>query len=338
VQAARLATQQREAQERNRLLYVALTRARDRLYIAGFEGVRGRTEGCWYDLIRDALSASLTETRDGDGHRVWRMEARQEAPHEPQRGKADEAYASVERAAWAERAAPQEPVVLLPLAPSRLAPLETDDEGEPLERSPSPRSAEEPPCPSPSQGSGQHRFLRGTLTHALLQHLPTMSPKDWEAAAHRFIELRGAPLAPRTRASIVAETLAVLRKPEFAPLFGPESVAEVPIVAEIEVPGRTRRTLRLAGQIDRLVRVGQDVLIVDYKTNRPAPRDPARIPEAYRLQLAAYRIALGHIYGGARVRAALLWTDGPHIMEVSVAELDNAEKRLFTLDRAMLDA
>jgi ATP-dependent helicase/nuclease subunit A len=338
VQAARQAAQQREAQERNRLLYVALTRARDRLYIAGFEGVRGRAEGCWYDLIQEALSGSLVEMRDADGHQFWRMEAQQEGPHELPKGRSDEAYESVERPAWADRAAPHEPVVMLPLAPSRLAPLEIDDEGEPVERPSAERPADEPPCPSPSHGDGQHRFLRGTLTHALLQHLPTMAPRDWQAAAHRYIELRGALLSPRTRASIVTETLAVLRKPEFAPLFGPESAAEVPIVAEIEVPGRARRTLRLAGQIDRLARIGHEILIVDYKTNRPAPRDAIHIPEAYKLQLAAYRIALQQIYAGARVRAALLWTDGPHIMEVPAVELDNAEKRLFTLDRAMLDA
>ena len=48
VQQAKAAVAGAEAEERNRLLYVALTRARDRLYVAGFEGSNGaaaRTAG-----------------------------------------------------------------------------------------------------------------------------------------------------------------------------------------------------------------------------------------------------------------------------------------------------
>ncbi|NJO32796.1 MAG: hypothetical protein HC869_06280, partial [Rhodospirillales bacterium] len=98
------------------------------------------------------------------------------------------------------------------------------------------------------------------------------------------------------------------------------------------------RKLRLTGQIDRLVRVGKEILIVDYKTNRPPPHSVDDVAEAYTLQLAAYRLAVRQVFGTASVRAALLWTDGPRIMEIPAAVLDNAEKRVFTVDRASLDA
>jgi ATP-dependent helicase/nuclease subunit A len=176
------------------------------------------------------------------------------------------------------------------------------------------------------------------LTHGLLQYLPALDRRGWKTAAERFVAVRGATLPQRTRDSIVVETLAVLDDPAFAAVFGPESRAEVPIVAEIVCPGEKERKLRLTGQIDRLVRVGRDILIVDYKTNRPPPRRVQDVSDAYTLQLAAYRLAVRQVFGTASVRAALLWTDGPHIMEIPADVLDNAEKRVFTVDRASLDA
>jgi ATP-dependent helicase/nuclease subunit A len=109
-------------------------------------------------------------------------------------------------------------------------------------------------------------------------------------------------------------------------------------VAEIDPPDGRGHKLRLNGQIDRLAKIENAVLIVDYKTNRPPPRHPDEVPEAYALQLAAYRMAVRQVFHGLPVRAALLWTDGPRIMELSAEQLDHAEKRLFTLDRTMLDA
>jgi ATP-dependent helicase/nuclease subunit A len=86
------------------------------------------------------------------------------------------------------------------------------------------------------------------------------------------------------------------------------------------------------------VRNDDGILIVDYKTNRPPPTSPADVAETYLLQLAGYRLAVGRIFSQARVRAAILWTDGPRIMEIPQAALDAAEQRLWRLDPANLDA
>ncbi len=72
----------------------------------------------------------------------------------------------------------------------------------------------------------------------------------------------------------------------------------------------------LAGQVDRLAVVGDEVLVVDYKSNRPPPASAADVPPVYRRQLAAYRAALAPVFPGRRVRAFLLWTDGPTLMEI----------------------
>ncbi len=361
IKAARTAAKAREAEERNRLLYVALTRPRDRLYIAGFEGARGREPDCWFDIISTALDGSLETVTATDGSSVRRLASAQTAPHETPKATSRHAIEPLALPDWAKRPAPREPGLVVPLVPSRLAPLETDAEGEPVDAA-SDKHREPPVLPPSRGGSDGQRFLRGTLTHALLQHLPGLDAATWEAAAARFIDNRGQDLKPRTRASIVRETLAVLRHPEFGAIFGPNSRAEVPIVAEIaRGSGRGQggrghgaqgqvgqgqvghgqvghgqvepgQTLRVTGQLDRIVQLDTHVLIIDYKTNRPPPSVASAVAEAYLLQLAAYRLAVAQVFDGLPVRAALLWTDGPHLMEIPSAMLDAATERLFRLE------
>jgi ATP-dependent helicase/nuclease subunit A len=140
------------------------------------------------------------------------------------------------------------------------------------------------------------------------------------------------------RKGIVKETLAVLHDPTFTSLFGPESRAEVEFVADVPDPQGRGPALRIAGKIDRLVQDGTTIWIVDYKTNRPPPKDVAQVAAAYVLQLAAYRLAVRRIYRGLHVRAAILWTDGARIMEIPGSMLEEREQRLWQHEAASLDA
>ena len=189
------------------------------------------------------------------------------------------------------------------------------------------------PVLRPAVLAGGNRFLRGELTHALLQHLPGIVPADRREVARGFLDRRGAELPPKVRAHIAAETLAILEAPAFAARFGPHARAEVAIAAEIPPPAghRGETPLRITGQIDRLVDLGHEILVVDYKTNRPPPHEVAHVAEAYLLQLAAYRLALRGLWPGKTIRCALLWTDGPRIMEISQTVLDAHEQALWSL-------
>jgi ATP-dependent helicase/nuclease subunit A len=339
ISAAKSERNQRETEERNRLLYVAMTRARDRLYIAGFEGKNGRSAGCWYELIIGALGDTLEEA-ESPGGTVRRRVAPQLAPPRARDSSQKQGATPAALPAWAADPAPREPALSIPLAPSRLEAYAPDETGEPLLTQP-PRyhpANDEPPAPPPAAQSSDHRFLRGTLTHALLQHLPTLPQAGWDLAAAGFLDQRGSALSPGARRGIAAETLAILRAAEFAPLFGPQSRAEVPIVALIPNPKRKGPPLKLIGQLDRLVDLGSEILIVDYKTNRPPPTKAEQVAAAYLFQLAAYRLALREIYAGRRVKTALLWTYGPRIMAIPDALLDQYTARLWDLDVSHLDA
>ena len=321
VAEARARAGEADRHEFHRLLYVAMTRARDRLYVAGFEGTRGREPGCWYNLIRDGLEGIAQEAEADDGYQVWRLSSPQEAAPELPRRRVGGAEGSSPLPAWALQPAPREPARAIPLAPSKLAPLETE-EGTGL------AASQEPASPPPPGLAGANRFLRGTLTHALLQHLPEIAPQKRKGAAERFLKAQAADLPARTRSSIVSETMTILEDAAFAPLFGPGSEAEVPISGEISGPGG-RTVLRVSGQIDRLLATPNELLIVDYKTNRPPPVAREAAPRAYLLQLAAYRLVLQRIYGPRPMRAALLWTDGPRLMAIPGEMLDACESDLF---------
>jgi ATP-dependent helicase/nuclease subunit A len=336
VRAARQAADEAEAEERNRLLYVALTRARDRLYVAGFEGVRPPPPDCWYNLIKGGLSGRLEEATALDGRTVWRLRGDQTAPpvSGKARGPAPAGFAPLP--AWAGTAAPREPALRMPLIPSRLAPLRTGEAHGTQDGGP--RGHVEPAMLPPAVLAGDARFLRGTLTHALLEHLPGVPGERWAEAARVFLATRAAQLSARMREEIAAETLAVLQDPALAPLFGPESRAEVAIAADIPHPSGSGPALRLTGKIDRLVKSDGRVLILDYKTNRPPPAEPAEVADAYLFQLAAYRLGVARIFPNARIEAALLWTDGPRFMKLPCALLDSYQVRLWQQTPASLDA
>jgi ATP-dependent helicase/nuclease subunit A len=328
IDAARQVERQADKNELDRLLYVALTRARDRLYVAGFEGTREAPADCWYHLIRQGIEDKLSERPVGEARSVWRLETAQVVAPEKGPRAAGARRGQVAPPPWILRPAPAAEAAALPLRPSQLLPLEAGAAAPRRERVGARAHALPVLAPQALREAG--RFLRGTLTHALFEHLPEVPVPQRLAAAEALIASRAPTIPAPLRSQIIAETLAVLTHPEFAPLFGPDSRAEVPIVASLPRRGGAGPPLRLTGKIDRLVHLGACVLIVDYKSNRPPPQRLAEVAEAYLMQLAAYRLGVAAIFPGLQIRAALLWTDGARIMEIPQALLQEQEQRLWT--------
>lgn len=338
---AKAALREEELKELNRLLYVALTRPRDRLYIAGFQSRDKLANGCWYDIVTRALGGTLVDVQQG-GRTVKRLAVDQSATPEPRKEHLSHDTMPAPRPAWMDAPAPREAQPAIPVAPSRLAPYDFDDAGEPVAHpiietpATAGRAKREPAVASP-QRNKDNRFLRGTLTHALLEHLPSLPASAWQKATAAFLDLRAPELTKSARTSIAAETLLILNHPTFAPLFGPASQAEVPIVAELANPSGKGPPLKLNGQIDRLVETADSVLIVDYKTNRPPPTQVSEVAETYLVQLAAYKLALAAIFPGKTVRTALLWTQTPSLMEIPSQTLDLCCSRLWEFGTQRVD-
>jgi ATP-dependent helicase/nuclease subunit A len=291
--------------EHRRLLYVAMTRAADRLVVCGAVGVQGKPLGCWYDLVHAALAPTAKEEpADDDGSAVWRLSGNVVAEGEPAKAAAAAGGGS-ERPGWLDLDAPAD---------------------QPLERPVAPSSAEEEGSAggaSPAGGAPERikALARGTLVHRLLQALPAIAPERQAQAAHRHLVRSATLFSGAERDAMVEQVRRVLADPRFGDLFGAGSRAEVPIVGRIATGGRT---IAVSGQVDRLAVTPGGVLIADYKTNRPAPRRPEEVPAAYVRQLALYRAVLSRIYPNRPVRAALIWTEVPDLMEISAQMLDRA--------------
>ncbi len=281
--------------EYHRLLYVAMTRARDRLYVCGWQTRRPRQmEETWYNLIREGLE-TLPQTQNVADLGILRLVSSQTAAPEPEtREIAETAAASLPE--WAKRNAPPEPAPSRPLAPSRAA-------------------LKESAAQSPLKDNGKQRYQRGLIIHRLLQSLPDLSPASRRAAAESFVRKPSWGLSSEEQDTVIAETLAVLNTPDFAAVFAPGSRAEVSVTGLVG-----KHTI--SGQVDRLSVTDTEVWIIDYKTNRPPPRDPALVDPAYIFQMATYRAILRMIYPDRTVRCVLLWTNGPFMMELGDAQMD----------------
>lgn len=163
------------------------------------------------------------------------------------------------------------------------------------------------------RGDGQKRFLRGRLIHGLLERLPDVAPERRAEAARAWLKRQGA--EEQQVDALAREALAVIEDASFASLFGPMSRAEAPIVGEVE--GKPVR-----GVVDRLAVDDAEVIVLDFKTDRPAPASAEATADAYVLQMALYREVMRRIFPGKTVRCALLWTEAPRLMELPQARLD----------------
>jgi ATP-dependent helicase/nuclease subunit A len=293
--AARAGREAASAAESSRLLYVAMTRARDRLIVCGVTARDHLRQGSWHDLIARAFDRP--EVADAS-----RIVAHGEAQItrfgcDPSFAQADPRAGRVPAPspAWLGRIAPAEPAARRYAQPSMLAEFE--------------RGA----APSPLvEQAGLGRWRRGLLIHRLLQLLPDIEPAGREAAAATLLA-READLTDRQRGEMAQAALQVLADARFAAVFGPNSRPEAAIAggAATLPPG-----LVISGRVDRLVVEPDRVLVVDFKTNRPAPDRIEAADPAYLAQMAIYAAVLGEVFPNRRIEAALVWTDGPKLMAI----------------------
>jgi len=303
---ARALSQQDARDEYRRLLYVAMTRAKERLVIVGTQGSRKIPDGCWYQLVEDALKPDcVTEPADDGGGEVLRY--RKGPPPEQQKQKIATSGAI-------------KPTSL----PNWLTTNATSESSAP--RSITPSSVEDDDDARPFTAAGNAKaLLRGSLMHQLLQSLPDIPAGKRLKAAEDYLARAGKELDQEQRKKIAEEVLLLLTNENFSELFAPGSRAEVPIVGRLILGGEE---VRVSGQIDRLAVTQSAVLIGDFKTNRPAPRRIEDVPQSYLRQLALYRAVLAKLYPQRVLRAALIWTEVPDLMELSEEVLDAALARV----------
>ena len=299
-QAAREAAED----EHRRLLYVAMTRAEERLYISGFYNKTEPNERAWSRMIAAVQDDKFVEV-PADWNRdetIWRYAAPGTVEHIVEEA-APAAAAEIALPAWLSQPAPREAAPLPPLRPSNALAA-----GEP-----------EVPPPNPQR---RVALQRGRLVHTLLQYLPEVEAAQRHAAAEAFLNLRAPDYADARE--LIATVLGVIEAPALAALFGPRARAEVAVAGTVTLPNGAARDV--LGQIDRIAESEDEVILADYKTG--APVAAAATPESYLAQMALYRALLASLWPGKSLRCLLIWTAGPEIVDLSAVQLDAALARL----------
>ena len=283
--------EKRDAEEHLRLLYVALTRAADRLIVSGVrpkerkDGADPRPSNCWHRFVEQAMQSLAAEP--GEYHVALRYESAAPAVGKRTRSKIE--LPAVVVPEWAKLSAPPEARPPRPLAPSAIA---TDDES----------------APPPSEAM-RAAALRGTWIHQLLERLPAVEPSARPSVADRWLARSAGVGDAAVRQEIVEQVCSIISDARFSALFGPGSLGEAPLAATLP-DGRV-----IAGTVDRLRVEDSRVSVIDFKTGRVPAAEPD-IPNTHRAQMTAYADALRVIFPGRHISAALLYTAGPRLFEL----------------------
>ncbi|MEX0337647.1 MAG: 3'-5' exonuclease, partial [Arenibacterium sp.] len=295
------AARAREMQERQRLLYVALTRAEKWLIVAA-AGDLDKDGNSWYQQVAEAMKADNAmsfDIFDGTGLTIEDADWRNLPVEEP----VAVAEASVGLPALYSRRAPQPAPPREVLSPSELGGAK---------------------ALAGAAGEDEDTAKRrGTLVHLLLENLPAHDPGDWDAVA--FGILKDADKAEAQ--GLLAEAKGVLDTPALAHLFADTCLTEAPLTAEIG--GQ-----RLHGVIDRLLIEDKRVLAVDFKSNAIVPATPQDCPDGLLRQMGAYALQLKQIYPDKDIETAILWTKTAKLMHLPYAIVIEALNHAPHLDLA----
>lgn len=272
-------------EEYRRLLYVALTRAEERLCICGYKQKNKPSEESWYEVCKKNLEKIASE--DEQGRLVYEVKQAVQAKAKTLKTQEEVICPDFE---WLKAEAPEEGLLARPLAPSKM-------------------EEEETALVSPIGADGKSCYRRGQLIHKLLQFLPGIRSEDKEILIREFL-LKNAPeISQYEENRVTAEVLKLIEDERFKPIFGENSRAEVPIMGEAD-------GLVISGQIDRLVVESERVMIVDFKTNRPAAQALSEVPNGYLKQMRAYRSLIEKIYPDKKAETYILWTDTASLMQI----------------------
>lgn len=311
----------RASAEYLRLLYVAMTRAEDRLIVCGTAGSNGQNPHCWHNVVTEALSDGAETHLDADGNissYCWQTSRQSAAVVPPKKPDTQASAPLPDLPDWLDRQLPEEPVLPRPLTPSGAQVMIDADTAIVSANSPLSDDRENP----------AFALSRGIVIHRLLQTLPDIGSAEMtidevvaqrRQAAQQYMKRACADWPEGEIENVLRQVDSVLQDQQFEHVFMPGcSRAEVAISGTIELTSGARL---VSGQIDRLVVHDGRALIIDYKTNDLPPGKPGEVPSAYVSQLALYAHLVRRIYPDHLVSAAILWTATPALMVIADGDL-----------------
>lgn len=270
-----------------RLLYVAMTRAENELYICDYKRKGESKENCWYSILLNTIQnnkdVKIRHSKNIEGDILYIGDQdnycnilascnNQQKNYKIEEEKINEIIATFSQ----NKEKTNEIKIINPSIYYQENAIKT-----------------------PIQNS--ENLENGKLVHKLLEILPNLDSGEWQDIID--IYLRNS----NNKEKITNIVLNILNNQEFNFLFSKNSKAEVPIFAKID--GNI-----ISGKIDRLSIIDDTVYIVDYKNTNTLYNT---IPEKYKIQLNLYKKVLEKIYTDKKIKCYILWTSFGKIEYVS---------------------
>jgi len=306
--------QQAQDGEYRRLLYVAMTRAADRLIVCGYRGKRETAHAHWHKMVFEALAGDAEAVVAEDGgiaEWIWRSPRHRRDDPRPSPDMAEKQQpeaVEVDAPAWLFVPARREIAPPRPLSPSEASRL--------LERGSAARGTRNAAPFAAARDRRRQARERGIAIHRLLQFLPGLAADQRTEHGARWLQRQFPRWGDALRSEILAEAGAVLADPALQLVFSPAGRAEVRIGGQIEIAGRK---MSVSGQIDRLAMTADAVEFAEFKSGGDADFDTL---EGERLQLALYGALLGRIHPGLALRGVLVRTRTGEIEVLDKAAID----------------
>lgn len=306
--------------EEANLLYVALTRAKQALFVSGCEpGHDGadapggfRHARGWYGFIEAQMEQAV---RDGNAERIG---LRIEHVAEAVGSGTYNVHGGLEHRVPTPAAAP-EPAVAptsVPIDPALTRPFERAV-NTPQIRSPSSETDDDD---RPQAGVAIELLAeakrRGVIIHRVLELLPDARSNEQRAAVKARIAQAWVGRVPATLLEDYwQEACAVVDDAALRPYFDASHYLDARNEAALLYGDGGRE---IYGIIDRLIRRTHEIVIIDYKTHRVNAAERRALTERFSSQVRLYAAGVQRLWPGVPVRALLLYTANREIAEIDL--------------------
>ncbi|QMU59316.1 MAG: double-strand break repair helicase AddA [Boseongicola sp.] len=277
IQDAKNTLQTASEEERQRLLYVAMTRAKHWLIVGG-AAQDSMSDDNWHSAIEHGVrQAGGVDVTEGE-KTILRL----------QHGSWAGAVAVENSGTETDNTrAMAQPSASAPPTPVRMTSVSPSDLGGPKA------------LPGDTRLSQDAAMKRGTDIHLLLEHLPDYAQHDWPRIAQRLLMQEDTEDLLRDASNAI----------DFAPdIFSPHTLAEVSLAAPLS------SKQQLVGTIDRLIVLPDRIRVIDFKSNAVLPKRPEDTPAGILRQMGAYLEAVQAIWPDREISLEILWTSAPRLM------------------------
>jgi ATP-dependent helicase/nuclease subunit A len=264
--------QQNQFGEYLRLLYVALTRAEDELFITGWQG--RPSKNCWYKILEKTIK------------KTFNCEERIMAPMSDQ------------AATIYYLASPQ-----LKQTEQQHSVAQTNKQEALPEflKLPINRSIEAEKILYPSQQEQNIKIddtaaLLGKAAHKLLEYLPQQKTLPSIGIIHRYLENYFPDLDKKLHGILTKSVIGAIKNPQISKFLSAKSIAELPVKGYID-------DKKISGKIDRICLLHNEILILDYKF---AVHNIQNEQNA-KTQLSYYKQLIAHKFIDHKINCAIIW-------------------------------